>query len=87
MSTRCHYCDAEVIRATTEKGKSITLSAQPVDGGNIRLEERSYPVYGRGPLSREEIVLTAVHLDASDVVPRYVAHFEICKDAKEWRKS
>ncbi len=60
MSTLCQFCGAEVVWATTEKGKAMPLNAEPVEHGNIWLEERSYPVYSRGPLVREEIVLTAV---------------------------
>jgi hypothetical protein len=90
MTTRCRSCNAELIWATTEKGKQIPLDAEPGADGNIRLEERSYPVYGRGPLVREEIVLTAVpapYEGEERQGDRYLAHFATCKDAKKWRKA
>ncbi len=92
MSTRCQSCTAPLIWATTEKGKPIALDAEPVENGNFRLEERSYPVYGRGPLKREEIVLMAVYDSGGEesfgtaFAPRHTAHFATCKDAKGWRR-
>jgi hypothetical protein len=94
MTTRCRSCNAELIWATTEKGKPIPLDATPVADGNIRLEERStvdrsvsingmdYPVV-------EEIVLTAVpapYEGEERQGDRYLAHFATCKDTKKWRK-
>jgi len=92
MSTRCRCCDAEIIWATTEKGKPIPVDSEPVADGNIRLEERRHAVYGRGPLVREEIVLTAVYTHPGEgspfhgTSPLYVSHFATCQHSGEWRK-
>ncbi len=84
MSTRCRSCNAELIWATTEKGKQIPLDAEPVENGNIRLEERSYPVYSRGPLVREEIVLTAVYPEQDRMTRQGVNQYRrhVCTSGK-----
>jgi len=93
MTTRCRSCNAELIWATTEKGKPIPLDAEPVADGNIRLEERSVSPEGVGEVSVQEIVLTAVYTHPGEgslfhtTSPLYVSHFATCKDAKKWRKA
>lgn len=92
MSTRCQSCDAEIIWATTENDEQMPVDAVPVGDGNIRLEERSVPAYGKGGAVREEIILTAVYERPeqenlfNESVELYVSHRATCEQAKSWRK-
>lgn len=94
MSTHCRSCNAPILWATTEKGKAMPLDIEPVENGDIRLEERSVAAYGGGTIVREQIVLTAVYAANADSeqerslgdVPRYVSHFATCEFADHHRK-
>ena len=84
MSSRCRSCGAPVIWTVTEKtGKTMPVDAQPVENGNIRLEER-------GQTTNQGTTAPTAIYDITDPLfgdgARYVSHFSTCPESKEWRR-
>ncbi len=74
MPDRCRTCKAQVIWVKTEKGRSMPVDVDPVDGGNIMLMEH----YGQPPIARMVAPVEGVKC--------YVSHFATCKHADQHRK-
>lgn len=72
----CRSCGAPVIWTVTERGKRMPVDAEPVPGGNVRLEQSTA---GAPP--------TAVYTKASPLVVEHTSHFATCEQAGEWRRS
>jgi len=74
MST-CRSCNAEIIWATTNKGKAMPIDAEPNPAGNVELiPTPAGPraiVHGQSPLMAEH--------------PVHTTHFQTCPNADEWR--
>ena len=68
---------------TEKTGKTMPVDAEPVENGNVRLEERGQITNFGNPAS------TAIY-DTTDSLfgenTRYVSHFVTCPNAPEWRK-
>jgi hypothetical protein len=73
---RCRSCNAPIRWAETEKGRRIPIDAQPVEDGNIVLQDRGK---FRPPLA-------IVHFIPPQDVTVYKSHFATCKQANRWRK-
>ncbi|MEU6387686.1 hypothetical protein ABZ847_29485 [Streptomyces bauhiniae] len=72
----CRSCSAQIIWATTERGKTMPVNAEPEPGGNVQLVEQ----YGQ---------LTAVVVPAKRAFGRTtlrMSHFVTCPNAAEWRR-
>ena len=76
MTVPCRSCGAPTIRAKTVNGKTMPVDAEPVDDGNLHLEE--------GPKSPMPFVFVVTGCQC----PRehYVSHFATCPDAGKWRR-
>ena len=72
----CRKCAARIVWAVTERGKSMPVNRDPVENGNLVLEEQD----GRPPIARKPDEL----LDRD--LPRYVSHFATCPNAEEFRR-
>jgi hypothetical protein len=73
---KCKSCNARILWARTNDGKSMPVNHEPVPDGNIVLRD------GRA------IVLTAAQLAvADDDQPRFKAHFATCPNAAQHRKA
>jgi hypothetical protein len=73
---RCRTCGAEIVWATTEKGKAIPIDATPnLLQGNISLESSADP--REGPLAK---------FAKKGESGSYVSHFATCPQASEHRK-
>jgi|SRR6185436_782509 hypothetical protein len=79
-SAHCASCQAPIIWTLTERGKRMPVNAEPVDGGNIRLDMRR-PVHSFvvpvGEMFSEDI--------PGDDGLRYTSHFASCPEADLWR--
>lgn len=72
--SRCKSCLAEITWARTEKGRRIPLDAEPVEGGNIQLQDGIAVIIGHGPTLLD------------DEGPRHLSHFVTCPNSQDWRK-
>jgi uncharacterized protein (DUF3820 family) len=74
-SDRCRKCLAEILWATTPKGKVMPIDPEQVYGGNVALR------------ADEVGMLRATSVRAAGDVEAYVAHFASCPAADYCRKS
>lgn len=74
----CRGCGAEMRWALTDKGKGIPLDPEPVADGNLVLDSEAAD--GR------PVVRYVRKGEDTGILPRYVAHFATCPEAKEFRK-
>lgn len=74
----CRSCQAPIIWATSKGGKAMPVDAEPVDDGNVVLDER--PGEYVGPVAS---VLTGPSLLGG---PLRKAHFTTCPQAAQWRR-
>jgi hypothetical protein len=82
--SKCRSCGAPVIWTITEgEGKTMPVDAEPVEDGNIRLEERGQKT-NMGTPAPTAIYDTTESLFGSS--NRYVSHFATCPEATQWRK-
>jgi hypothetical protein len=75
---QCRSCNAPVIWAVTNGGKTMPVDAVPVEDGNVELRPGRY---GRGAVAT---VLSGPPLFAPS--PLRKSHFATCVDADAWRK-
>lgn len=75
----CRTCKAVVVWVTTEKGEAMPVDADPVRGGNIRLE-------GSAARPTAVYVQPLLETDEQRAAPHYVSHFATCPDKAAWRK-
>ena len=73
----CRSCNAPVIWAATNGGKTMPVDAEPVDDGNVELRPGRY---GGGAVAT---VLSGPPLFAPS--PLRKSHFATCPQADEWR--
>jgi hypothetical protein len=79
VCAHCRSCEALIVWTLTEKGKRMPVDAEPVAGGNLRLDhERPVHSFVVEPSLLDE-------LDTTDDGKRYVSHFSTCPDAATWR--
>jgi hypothetical protein len=76
----CRSCHAPVIWAVTAAGKRMPVDAEPVDGGNVLLDQRQDP-----PLATVVGKQVQAGLFGDDG-PRFASHYVTCPDADQWRK-
>lgn len=72
----CKSCPAPVFWAETVTGKPMLVDAEPVRGGNLRLEQRP----GRAPIA----YVVAKHIAWGQTL--HVSHFSTCPQAGSHRK-
>jgi hypothetical protein len=77
----CRSCGAAIRWAVTATGKRIPLDPEPVDGGNIVIDN-SGP---HGPIATVVGKATQPGLFGDDS-PRYVSHFATCPNADRHRR-
>jgi hypothetical protein len=71
-TAKCKSCDAPIMWAPTENGKSIPLDPAPVEGGNVQIDaDGTAHVLGSAPL---------------DAQPLHISHFATCPTADQHRK-
>lgn len=76
---RCRSCKRPVLWTVTAKdAKRMPVDPQPVENGNIELQERP----GKPPLAHY-VPTNAPNLMGT---PRHVSHFATCPDRDQWRK-
>jgi len=84
--SRCRSCDAEIIWAATEAGKSMPLDAKPDPFGNVELScDRS----GRHPRRKPvATVLAGLFLAEAQSAGRelFMPHHATCPQGDAWRK-
>ncbi len=73
----CRSCPASILWATTEKGRSMPVDAEPHPDGNVEItyDELGRPhavVHGQPPM----MVAGTLHMP----------HFATCPNAAEWRR-
>lgn len=69
----CSGCMRTIIWAETTNGKPIPIDPDPVEGGNVELDQRE----GKDPLAR----VVAAHYDEK----RYVSHFATCPHRERFK--
>lgn len=75
----CKTCKAAVVWVTTAKGEPMPVDAEPVRGGNIRLE-------GSAARPTAVYVQPLLESDEQKAAPHYVSHFATCPDRDQHRK-
>jgi hypothetical protein len=75
--SRCRSCRAEIVWATTGAGKAMPVDAEPVDDGNVLLDEDD------GYLFATVVSPGQIPLDGS---PLYASHFASCPNSSQHRK-
>lgn len=76
-TSRCRSCRAEVVWCVTAGGKAMPVDVEPVEDGNVVLEDDG------------DLVATVVPPGQGllgDERPRYVSHFATCPNADEHRR-
>lgn len=74
----CRGCGSAMRWAVTDRGKGIPLDPEPVDIGNLVLD-------GEEGDGRPRVRYVRKGEDTG-ILPRYVAHFVTCPEAKGFRK-
>jgi hypothetical protein len=80
MKGACRSCGAEIVWARTVNGKTIPIDVDPVEDGNIELQDGAGAMPVAVYVKKDDGQLGLL---ASD---RYVSHFATCPQAKEWRR-
>lgn len=74
---RCRSCNARILWALTTKGRRMPIDPEPVQGGNIELEDRGrmFPPLATFPVKVDNMT-----------TKRYTSHFATCPNANAHRK-
>jgi hypothetical protein len=81
----CRSCKAPIFWALTPNGRRIPLDAEPVDGGNIVLDDPAAEA-PTDPRTARVVGKEAQPNLFGDDGPRYTSHFATCPDADSHRK-
>lgn len=76
--TECRSCGAEIVWASTERGKAIPINPAPDVDGNLAISGS-----GRHDADFSARVIAG---DEKYSGPRYKSHFATCPDSDKWRK-
>lgn len=78
---RCLSCGAEIVHATTPRGRSMPVDAMPNPAGNVTL------TLEQGVLRANiRAIGTAAHAEAKAAGKLYMPHHATCPDAPAWRR-
>ena len=80
MPDRCRSCKAPIRWAVTEAGRPIPLDLEPVDAGNVRLDDARVP--GGAPIA---VIVFSEDREAF-AGELYLSHFATCPYAQEHRR-
>lgn len=85
---KCRSCEAEIIWATTAKGKAMPVDAEPCPDGNVGLQPNADP---REPPHAHMLTANAHRHMPDGMHPagftRHKSHFATCEFAAQHRKA
>lgn len=76
-TSTCRSCGAPVIWAVTASGKRMPVDAEPVEGGNVRLDDVGLP-------DPQAVVFGGFSADHADTLHK--SHFATCVNAAQHRR-
>lgn len=86
----CRGCNAKIVWAVTEHGKSMPVDAEPDDDGNVIFLAGRRGVGPHGPVPLVKVLPADGQLelveDASIDGRRYMPHFATCPKRDEFRR-